>query len=234
MSDAPVTLITGTRKGIGKYLAEYYVSKGHIVVGCSRETPDWTLDGYSHYEVDVSDEKGMVQMFSAIRKHYGHLDNLINNAGIASMNHAVLTPVKKAKQIIDTNIIGTFIASREAAKLMQRHRYGRIVNFATEAVPMNIEGESLYASSKAAIISFSRILAKEVGTWGITVNVVGPPPIMTDLINHVPSNKIDLLLSRHAINKMGSFLDMSNTIDYFLAKESSMVTGQVIYLGGVF
>ena len=161
MVDYPVTLITGTRKGIGKYLVEHYVNLGHKVVGCSRSAPDWEMDGYKHYLADVSDEKAVINIFSSIRKDYGKLDNLINNAGIASMNHAILTPISSVHNVLNTNFVGTFLFCREAAKLMQKNKYGRIVNFSTVAVPLNLAGEAIYAASKAAIVSLTKTLASE-------------------------------------------------------------------------
>ena len=161
MMDPQITLITGTRKGIGKYLVEHYITRGHLVVGCSREVPDWTIQGYKHYEADVSDEKAVLQIFSGIRKEYGRLDNLINNAGIASMNHTILTPLSSVHSVLNTNVVGTFLFCREAAKLMQKNKYGRIVNFATVATPLKLEGEALYAASKAAVVTLTQILARE-------------------------------------------------------------------------
>lgn len=233
MMDPQITLITGTRKGIGKYLVEHYIKRGHIVVGCSREVPDWTIQGYKHYEADVSDEKAVLQIFSGIRKEYGRLDNLINNAGIASMNHTILTPLSSVHSVLNTNVVGTFLFCREAAKLMQKNKYGRIVNFATVATPLKLEGEALYAASKAAIVTLTQILAREFTDLGITVNAVGPTPIKTDLIRGVPQAKMDSLLSRQAIREYGTFEDVSNVIDFYLMPESRFVTGQVIYLGGV-
>ncbi|HAS90844.1 MAG TPA: oxidoreductase [Clostridiales bacterium] len=234
MVDYPVTLITGTRKGIGKYLVEHYVKLGHNVVGCSRSAPDWEMDGYKHYLADVSDEKAVINIFSNIRKDYGKLDILINNAGIASMNHAILTPISSVHNVLNTNFVGTFLFCREAAKLMQKYKYGRIVNFSTVAVPLNLAGEAVYAASKAAIVSLTKTLASEFAKWEITVNAVGPTPIETDLIRNVPEQKMNELLRKQAISKMGSFSDVSNVIDFYIKPESSFITGQVIYLGGVF
>src|SRR5688572_848862 len=90
---SPVALITGTRKGIGRHLAEKLVDRGHRVVGCSRENADWTLDGYEHICADVSEEADVRRLCSEVGKRYGRLDIVVNNAGIASMNHALLTPV---------------------------------------------------------------------------------------------------------------------------------------------
>lgn len=233
MIDKRVTLITGTRKGVGKYLAEYYVKAGHIVVGCSRETPEWTLENYHHFNADVSNEKQVRPIFTSIAKNFGRLDNLINNAGIASMNHSFLTPISTARKILDTNVIGTFLFCQEGARLMQRRNYGRIVNFSTVAVQMKLEGESLYAASKSAVVMLTGVLAREYAEFGITINTVGPNGIDTDLIRGVSEEKMKRIHAKLAIPRNSTFRDVSNVIDFFLNEENSMITGQTIYLGGV-
>lgn len=226
-------LITGTSKGIGKYLADYYLNKGFIVFGYSRGNKTVEHKNYVHFLGDVSDEKTINELFKSIRKNYNTLDVLINNAGIASMNHVLLTPQKTVVDIFQTNFIGTFNFCRAAAKLMLKNKFGRIINFSTVASPLNLEGEAAYASSKSAIEKFTKILAKELGTYNITVNCIGPTPIKTELIKSVPSNKIEALLSYQSIKRYGEFTDISNVIDFFLRKESDFITGQIIYLGGI-
>ena len=233
MTSTQVMLITGTRKGIGKFLADYYVNKDFRVIGCSRNPIDYKLANYHHFCLDVCNEKKVKQMFAEIRKTAGRLDVLINNAGIASMNHVLLTPVKTVRQILNTNVLGTFLFCREAAKLMQLNKYGRIVNFSTVATPLKLEGEAIYAASKAAILSLTEVLSKELADFGITVNSVGPTPVKTDLIRSVPKEKIDRLLAMQAISRFGTFDDIANVINFFIKKESDFVTGQNIYLGGV-
>lgn len=233
MPEQIVTMITGTRKGIGKFLVEHYVRQGHLVIGCSREAVDWSLDGYCHYACDVADEPAVKKMFSETRRRYGRLDNLINNAGIASMNHMLLTPVGTVEKILRTNVVGTFLFCREAARLMQKNHYGRIVNFSTVATPLKLEGEAIYAASKAAIVSLTEVLARELADVGITVNAVGPTPVKTDLIRSVPQEKMDRLIARQAIRRYGTFEDIANVIDFYLRKESDFITGQNLFLGGV-
>jgi len=233
MPDAEVVLITGTRTGIGRFLAEHFASRGALVEGCSRNPPEWALEGYTHHCLDVADEAAVRAMFMDIQKRHGRLDILINNAGIASMNHILLTPLATLEKIMATNLYGTFLTCREAVKLMQRRRYGRIVNVSTVAVNLRLEGEAAYAASKSAVVTFSQILAKEVASFGMTCNVVAPTPIETDLIRHVPEEKIRRIVESQAIKRAGTFEDVANVVDFFVKKESSFVTGQVITLGGI-
>ncbi|MBE2239241.1 MAG: SDR family oxidoreductase [Caldilineaceae bacterium] len=232
MNDA-VVLITGARKGIGRYLAEHYVRRGAQVVGCSRSEPDWSLEHYTHFCVDVTHEADVRKMVTSVHKRFGRLDVLVNNAGIASMNHVLLTPAATAERIFATNVQGVFLLCREAAKVMQRRRYGRIVNISTVAAPLHLEGEALYAASKSAVVTFTQILAREVAAYGITANVVAPTPIETDLIRAVPQEKIDAIINRLAVKRLGRFEDVANVIDFFVRPESDYITGQVITLGGV-
>jgi 3-oxoacyl-[acyl-carrier protein] reductase len=232
MNSRSITLITGTRKGIGRHLAEYYVGRGSIVIGCSREPAEYSHESYSHFCLDVADEKSVNAMFTEVARTHGRLDVLINNAGIASMNHILLTPTSTVQRLLQTNVLGTFLFCREAAKLMRKSG-GRIVNFATVATPLKLEGEAIYAATKAAIVSLTEVLARELAPLRITVNAVGPTPVKTDLIRSVPQEKMQALLRRQAIQRYGEFRDISNVIDFFIRPESDFVTGQVIYLGGV-
>ena len=183
--------------------------------------------------VQGSLERAVKAIFAFIRKDLGRLDNLINNAGIASMNHTLLTPLATVDRIFDTNVKGTFLFAREAARLMQKRKYGRIVNMTTVATPLMLEGEAIYAASKAAVLNLTQVLARELAPFGITVNAVGPTPVKTDLIRSVPKEKLDALLARQAIPRFGEPEDVANVIDFFLRKESDFVTAQNIYLGGV-
>jgi len=230
--DAPVTLVTGSRKGIGRFLAEHYVRRGHRVVGCSRAEIEWRLDGYTHRVADVTDERQVKALFGELRRSCGRLDHLINNAGIAVMNHSLLTPVSTVRKVLDTNVLGTFLFCREAAKLMKQRGSGRIVNFSTIAVPFKLEGEAIYVASKAAVTALTEVLARELAEFGITVNAVGPTPIATDLIRAAPKEKIDRLVARQAIRRLGTFEDVANVVDFFLAEQSAFVTGQTVFLGG--
>jgi 3-oxoacyl-[acyl-carrier protein] reductase len=231
-SGTPVALVTGSRTGLGKFIAQELVARGYLVVGCSRQPVDWTLTNYEHIIGDVSKEKDVLAVAGHIRRTHGRLDVTISNAGIAALNHALLVPAETIDRVTSVNVRGTFLVLRESAKLMQRRKFGRIVNLTTVAVPMLIEGESLYAASKAAVEMLTRVHARELASFGITVNAVGPSPIDTDLIRNVPEDRIQNVINRLAIKRKGTPGDVMNVIDFFIRPQSDYITGQVIYLGG--
>ena len=226
-------IITGTRKGLGKQLAEHYLNLGHNIAGCSRGNSTIKHANYLHFELDVADEKSVISMVRQVKKTFGQINVLLNNAGIAAMNHILTTPYSNAQAVFNTNFFGTFLFSREVAKVMMKQRIGSIINYTTVAVPLDLEGEAVYAASKAAIESFTRISAKELGIFGVRVNAIGPTPIKTDLIRNIPENKLQVLLDQQAIKRFGEFEDVLNVIEFYNAEKSNFITGQILYLGGV-
>jgi len=226
-------IITGTRKGLGKQLAEHYLNLGHNIAGCSRGKSSIKHANYLHFELDVADEKSVISMVRQVKKTFGQINVLLNNAGIAAMNHILTTPYSNAQTVFSTNFFGTFLFSREVAKVMMKQRTGSIINYSTVAVPLDLEGEAVYAASKAAVESFTRISAKELGIFGVRVNAIGPTPIKTDLIRNVPENKLQALLDQQAVKRFGKFEDVLNVIEFYNAEKSNFITGQILYLGGV-
>lgn len=228
-----IIIITGSRKGLGYFLCKYFLEQGDIVYGCSRRSASIEHAKYTHFSLDVSEETAVIAMVRQIYKNHKRIDILINNAGAASMNHFLLTPRSTARKLMDTNFMGTFLMCREAAKYMVKQKGGRIINYSTVAVPLNLQGELVYSCSKAAIEQLTKVLAAEIGENGITVNAVGPTPIATDLIKNVPENKIAELIQKQSIKRLGLFEDVLNVIKFFIAPESNFITGQIIYLGGI-
>ncbi|NQV77900.1 MAG: SDR family oxidoreductase [Lutibacter sp.] len=226
-------LITGNRKGIGRFLTEKFLENGYFVVGCSRQESDLVAVNYIHMICDVNDYNNIVELFRILRKKDIYIDILINNAGIASMNHFITTPSSTSTNIFNTNFHATLNFSKYSAKMMVKKKWGRIINFSSVAVPLNLEGELSYAASKAAIESASKIMSKELGIFGITVNCIGPNPIDTDLIRTLSKDKISDLLDKQSIKRLGKYEDIWNVVDFYISESSNFINGQSIYLGGI-
>lgn len=226
-------LITGASKGIGKALVEHFIRLDDTVIGVSRSESDINATNYHHYTADVSSESDAKDVFMHIKKQFGELDILINNAGIARMNAFALTPISNVHDIINTNFVGTFIFCQKAVNLLRKSSCPRIINLSTVAVPLNLAGEAAYAASKSAVETLTRIIAKELGGFGITCNAIGPSPIETQLISGVGQDKIDKLLTQQAIKKMAKVEDVINIVDFLVQPQSAMLTGQILYLGGI-
>lgn len=235
MADRPVLLVTGSSRGIGRYLADHYLARGYDVIGCSRSAPqEPAAANFVHIAADVTAAKDVERLFAEIRTRFGRLDVAINNAGINSgVALSMLASHEVATRTLMTNVLGTFAVSREAAKLMMRKNFGRIVNFSSMAVRHEVEGEAIYAASKAAIQTMTRVMAKEFYRYGITCNAVAPSAVPTDMMNSVPAEALKEVLGRNAIPEVGKMEDISNAIDWLIRPESQAITGQVIFLGGV-
>lgn len=226
-------LVSGTTRGLGRFLAEHFLAQGDLVMGCGRSGAMLAHDNYLHHQMDVTDDDAVGRLFEDIRTRWGALDILINNAGVASMNAFALTPPASMRRVMDTNFIAAALLTHRAIRFLRKSPGGRIVNMTTVAVPLRLEGEAVYAASKAALEMFTRIVAKEVGPIGITCNAVGPSVIATALTAGVPTYQLDALIQRQAIRREATAADVANVVDFFLSPKSDLITGQVVYLGGL-
>ncbi len=233
MVSEPVMVITGTSRGVGRSLAEYYARRGYRVVGCSRGGIDVPLDNYQHYHLNVSDESAIGKMHSKIRRQYGRLDVLINNAGIAPTNHVLLTSSREVMESFNTNYLGTLLFSRESVKLMKANSFGRIVSLSSVHVPLALEGSAVYGGTKAAIEQLSRVMAREVFRFGITVNVLSLSVVQhTGMANTLTEENRNRVLRHTTTRQQIDISDITNAVDFLIDKKSGMVTNQILCLGG--
>jgi 3-oxoacyl-[acyl-carrier protein] reductase len=233
MTDGRHILITGASRGLGRALAEHRLARGDRVIGCARSEATLTHPSYHHFILDVADPAAVQDMFTDVRRRFGKLDAVVNNAGIARMNAFALTPPESLESVFRVNVFGAFFCSQKAVGLLRKSPHPRIVNYTTVAVPLHLEGEAAYAASKSAVETLTKIMARELAGFGITCNAVGPSPIETDLIKGVGRDKIRELVQRQAVKTMARPEDVIHVVDFFLDPASRMVTGQVLYLGGI-
>lgn len=228
-----VLLITGTSRGIGLASANHYLTQGWRVVGCSRSASAIDHPNYFHSTTDVSQESEVVSLLREIQEKYQRLDAVINNAAIFHQGLALLSSKETLQTVFETNVFGTFMVCRESAKLMQKKKYGRIINLGSIALTMKIEGSSFYASSKAAILEMTKILAKELALFNITCNMVAPGLMDTAMYRDLSDTAQAKCLEAMAIKQMSTIEDLSQVTDFLLSKESSLITGQHICLGTI-
>jgi 3-oxoacyl-[acyl-carrier protein] reductase len=233
-SHVPVILITGTRTGLGKHLVGHYLQLGYTVIGCSRNSIDFEMQDYHHFTLDIQDENAVKKMFSNIRKSLGRVDVLVNNAGVSSKNFALLTSVTELRKVLNTNFVGPFILCREAVKLMKKKKYGRIVNISSVHVPFGSPGTSAYGASKASLEQFSRVLAKEVFPFGITVNTLGLSVVNnTGMHSNLDEINKQMIIDQTVSKLLLEISDITHVLDFLISEKSTLLTSQTLYLGGV-
>ena len=234
MSNASCVMITGSSRGLGSALAKAYLAAGEQVLGCSRGAASIEHSNYRHYTVNVSDELSISKMFADMRDSKLVPRLLVNNAALAQKSLATFTSSQTAKEILDVNLLGTFLICRETLKLMQRHGFGRIVNLSSINVPLASVGSSLYNATKAGLDAMGHSLANECKTYDITVNSIGLSLVadtgMSESLNEaVLAAKQKQLLKPKLLETAEIFA----AINFFASKEARNITGQLLYFGGV-
>lgn len=231
-ADGQVMVITGTSKGMGRAVAEYFSSNGYCVAGCSRGPSTLTVEGYHHTQVDVGDEHQVRAWVREIRDKFGTIDILVCNAGsVQSALLMTVTPDEVLQTFLRTHVAGTYYMCREVSKVMLRRKYGRIITVSSLGVPLHLEGTSAYSATKSAIIEMTKILAKELAPVGITCNVFSPALFMTDAAKAFGQEWAGRLLEKQTIKRTVTAEEICNVISFYISPESGAITGQVINMG---
>jgi len=228
-----VVVVTGARKGLGRILAEYFLDQGARVVGMSRGDASITHASYEHHATDISDDSAVRATFVRIARSHTAVDVVVNNAAVAASSHAMLMSASRAEELVRTNLLGGFYVSREAAKLMRKAKFGRIINIGSIMATLEPVGGSLYAATKAASMTMTAVLAKEFAGYGITVNTLAVSILQTDMLDELPSEKVDAVVAGLPIPRFATPDDIFNVVDFFASPQSSYITAQTVFLGGV-
>jgi 3-oxoacyl-[acyl-carrier protein] reductase len=232
MPDLPVMLITGTGKGIGRGLAEYFAGAGYQVVGCSRSAATSSMERVEHAQVDVGSEPEVTAWVRSVRRRYGRIDVAVCNAGLAPATQLLtMTSGAVLEGVLRTNVGGTFYVCREVARAMMQRRFGRIITLSSMAVGLHQEGTSAYAASKSAVVEMTKIMAKELAPAGITCNVVAPSMFMTDAVAALGERVIADALQKLTIKREVTLEELCNVVEFFAAPASGCITGQVLHMG---
>ncbi|MDO8502331.1 MAG: SDR family oxidoreductase [Gemmatimonadaceae bacterium] len=222
-------IVTGASRGLGRFCADQLHSRGYRVVGVGR-TPAADA-AFEMRAADVSDPASIAAALGDLRRDKS-VFALINCAGIASMNLVVTTPPETVRRIVETNLLGTIFCCQQVAPALIKRGSGRIVNFSTLGVPLAIKGEAIYVASKAGVEGFTRAFAREMAPHGVTVNAIAPGPIDTALIAKVPKDKVEAVVRQQIIPRQGTPEDVWNILSLLLSDESSMISGQIMHVGG--
>lgn len=236
-----VALVTGSARGIGKAIAEGLAQKGvNVVIAdvnleealkTSSEIAGLGVRSQA-LRLDVSSSKEVTWVFEDIQRNFGRLDILVNNAGITRDGLLLRMKEEDWDLVININLKGAFLCSKEAVKIMAKQRYGRIVNIASVVAFMGNPGQVNYSASKAGIVGLTKTIAKEYASRGITANAVAPGFIMTAMTEALSDNVKEEMKKAIPMGRFGTVMDVANAVVFLSSPDSGYITGQVIHVNG--
>lgn len=234
-----IVLVTGASRGIGAAIADTLAARGATVVGTATSEAGATAIGErlaahgGHGRVlDVADGAAIETLVDAIGKEFGAVSILVNNAGITRDQLLMRMKDEDWQAILDTNLSSVYRASKAVMRGMMKARKGRIISIASVIGVMGNAGQSNYAAAKAGIIAFSKSLAREIGSRGVTVNVVAPGFIDTDMTRALPEEQRNALLAQIALQRFGGPQDIAEAVAFLASPAAAYVTGETLHVNG--
>ena len=234
-----IALVTGASRGIGAAIADMLAAQGATVIGTATSDSGAAaigqrlapLGGHGR-KLDVIDSAAVDALIDGIAKEFGAVSILVNNAGITRDNLLMRMKEEEWQSIIDTNLSSVYRTSKAVMRGMMKARKGRIINIASVIGVTGNAGQTNYAAAKAGIIAFSKSLAKEIGSRGITVNVVAPGFIDTDMTRAMPEAAREGLLSQIALGRLGEATDIAHAVAFLAGPAAGYVTGETLHVNG--
>ncbi len=231
-------LVTGGSRGIGRAIVEKFAKNGYNVILNYNKSEFAAIDIAKQYEnveifkANISKPKDVESMINFSIEKFGHIDILINNAGISSNCLLQDLALDEWNKLFEVNVTGTFIVTKEVLPYMISKKNGKIINISSVWGIVGASTEVAYSASKAAIIGFTKALAKEVGPSNINVNAIAPGIVMTDMVSNLTVDEFEQIRSEIPLGKIGSTQDIANTAFYLASEESNYITGQIISPNG--
>jgi 3-oxoacyl-[acyl-carrier protein] reductase len=226
-------LVTGATRGVGRIIAEHFLSEGAQVIGFARGAGALDGDAYHHVQVDLADPLAIQKAFLELHKRVSSLEIVVNNAAVLTSQYAMIMPPAAAQAMVNINLLAPFIVSREAAKFMRKSKWGRIINIGSMAVSLEPVGDSVYAATKAGLSTLANVMAKEFGPMNVTCNTLGITAIESDMLAQLPRDKIEAIIAALPVPRFATPEDILNVVDFFASEASGYVTAQTVFLGGV-
>lgn len=236
--EGKVVLVTGASRGIGKAVAEQLVAQGAKVAGTATSEngaaniSEYLGDNGKGYALNVTDIDSVNETLAAIKADMGDVDVLVNNAGITRDNLLMRMKESEWDEIIQTNLTSIFRLSKAVLRPMMKKRHGRIINIGSVVGTMGNGGQANYAAAKAGVIGFSKSLAREVASRGITVNVIAPGFIDTDMTKALGDDQRKAISDQVPADRLGDPKEIAATVAFLASSESGYITGETIHVNG--
>lgn len=239
--DGKTALVTGASQGIGEAIARHLAAQGARLVLAARSVDKLEALAASLGEagaeshvlrLDLAEAEAIPDLLKELPDPFGAVDVLVNNAGITADNLLVRMSLEDWERVLRTNLTGTFVVTRALARGMMRRKFGRIISVSSVVGLMGNPGQANYAAAKAGLIGFSKSLARELASRNITVNVVAPGFIQTQMTEDLPEAARKELSTAIPLRRLGTVEDVASAVGYLASEEAGYVTGHTLNVSG--